>query len=138
MTFNIGDITPTSAVIELTWEKTRVAFGFSVDIDTKVMKNIETTMAADKRPYQQAASYYYDNNKDMKQALVWANKAVENNPKAYWSFLLKAKIEAKLNDKAASTASANKVITLAKEDGNDDYVKMAEKLIAENKEVKKK
>ena len=138
MTFNMDDITPTSAIIALDWEQTRVTFNVVVDIDTKVMKNIETTMAADKRPYFQAASYYFDNGKDMKQALVWANKAIENNPKAYWAMLLKAKIEAKLNNKLGSNSSAQKVITMAKEDKNDEYIKMAEKLIAENKEVKKK
>lgn len=138
MTFNICDITSTSATIELVWEQTRVSFGITVDIDTKVMKNIETTMAADKRPYFQAANYYYDNDKDMKQALTWVNKSVEVNPKAYWAMLLKAKIQVKLKDKVGANSSATKVIALAKEDKNDDYVKQAEKLIAELKEVKKK
>ncbi len=137
MTFNIADITPTSAIIELDWEQTRVTFNILVDIDTKVMKNIETTMATDKRPYFQAANYYYDNEKDLKQALIWVNKAVENNPKAYWAMLLKAKIQVKLKDKIGANSSATKVIAMAKEDKNDDYVKQAEKLIAELKEVKK-
>lgn len=138
MTFNIGDITSTSAVISLDWEQTRVSFTVNVEIDAKVMKNIETTLAADKRPYYQAASYYYENGKDLKQAQTWAAKAFENNPKAYWALLLKAKIEAKQNNKMSSNTDAQKVITMAKEDKNDDYVKQAEKLIAENKEVKKK
>ncbi len=138
MTFNISNITSTSANIELNWEQTNVSFAITVDIDTKVMKNIETTMAADKRPYFQAANYYYDSDRDLKQALIWINKSVEINPKAYWAMLLKAKIQAKLKDKVGSNASATKVIALAKEDKNDDYVKQAEKLIAENKEVKKK
>jgi len=136
MTFNIADITPTSAIIELDWEQTRVTFNVVVDIDTKVMKNIETTMAVDKRPYFQAASYYYDNGKDLKQALIWVNKAIEANPKAYWAMLLKAKIQIKLKDKFGSNSSATKVIAMAKEDKNDDYVKQAEKLIEENKKIK--
>ena len=72
----------------------------------------------------------------MKVALGWADKAIEANPKAYWAVLLKAKIQVKLKNVTGATASANKVITMAKEDKNDDYVKMAEKLIADTK-VKK-
>ena len=93
-------------------------------------------MATDKRPYFQAASYYYDNDKDMKQALAWVNKAIEQNQKAYWAILLKAKIQIELKDITGANASAQKVITLAKADGNDDYVKMAQTLIASTKKAK--
>ena len=47
--------------------------------------------------------------------------------------MLKAKIQAKLGEKKAAVETAQNVILLAKEAKNDDYVKMAEKLIAENK-----
>ena len=132
-TINIADVTPTNATIELIWENTRVAFSVTADIDSKIMKNIETSLAKDSRPYFQAAGYYYDNNKDLKTALEWANKATEMNPKAYYMFMLKAKIELKLKDNKAAIATAEKVITLAKEEKNDDYVKQAEKLITEAK-----
>ena len=136
LTFNITDLAPTSANIVLEWENTRVVFNLTVDIDAKVMKNIDATMATDKRPYYQSALYYYENNKDMKQALTWVNKAIEQNPKAYWVILLKAKIQIELKDVAGANTSAQKVITLAKEDGNDDYVKQAQTLIASTKKAK--
>ena len=136
LTFNITDVLPNSANIELVWDQTRVVFNLTVSIDDKVMKNIESTMATDKRPYFQAASYYYDNDKDMKQALAWVNKAIEQNQKAYWAILLKAKIQIELKDITGANASAQKVITLAKADGNDDYVKMAQTLIASTKKAK--
>ncbi len=132
-TINVADVSPANANIELVWENTRVAFSVTADIDSKIMKNIETALAKDSRPYFQAAGYYYDNNKDLKTALEWANKATEMNPKAYYMFMLKAKIEYKMKDNKAATATAEKVIALAKEDKNDDYVKQAEKLIAEAK-----
>jgi hypothetical protein len=133
-TINIADVTPTSATVELLWEKTRVAFAVSADIDSRIMKSIETSLApTDSRPFFPAANYYYENNKDLKQALEWANKAIEQNPKAFWAILLKAKIQLKLKDNAAAIATAEQVITVAKEANNDEYVKMAEKLIAEAK-----
>jgi hypothetical protein len=136
-TINFADITPTSIKIEMMWESTKVVLNVVADIDSKVMKNIETALSpADKRPYYSAASYYYDNNKDMKQALEWASKAAELNPKAYWVFYLKAKIQLKLKDAAGAIATAEQSIVLAKEDKDDAYVKNNEKLIAEAKKMK--
>ncbi|MBL7921791.1 MAG: DUF2911 domain-containing protein [Bacteroidia bacterium] len=134
-TFSIdfSDMTSTSTKIELVWEKTRVAINVVADIDAKIMKNIDNSLAADTRPYFQAASYYYETNKDLAKAFEWVNKAIENNPKGFWIVLLKAKIQAKQNDKKGAVATAEQVITLATEAKNDDYVAMAKKLIAENK-----
>lgn len=132
-TINVADITASSANIELLWANTRVAFGVVADIDSKIMKNIETTMAKDARPYYNAASYYFENNKDLTKAAEWVNKGIEQNPKAYWMVLLKAKIELKQNKKAEAIASAQKVKALATEDKNDDYVRMADKFIGEAK-----
>jgi hypothetical protein len=128
-TINFADITPTSTTLELIWEKTRVPVKITTSFDDKIMKNIETVMATDSRPYFQAANYYYENNKDLNQALIWVNKAIEQNPKAFYMVMLKAKIELKLNDKTSAIASAQKTIALAKDANNDDYVKMAQALI---------
>ena len=132
-TMNLADITATSANIELLWENTRVVINLTADIDAKVMKNIETTLGKDNRPYFQAASYYFDNNKDLKQASAWVDKALEQNPKAFYMMLLKAKIAYKQGDKVNGKASAEKTITMATEAKNDDYIAMAKKLMADNK-----
>jgi len=132
-TINFADVKSNSVVVELLWENTRVAFNVTEEIDTKIMKSIETALAVDSRPYIQAASYYYEADKDQKKALEWANKAIEQNPKAFWAVALKAKIQLKLNDKKGAIESANKVIELAKEAKNDDFVKIAEKIIADAK-----
>jgi tetratricopeptide (TPR) repeat protein len=132
-TINVADVTSSTANIELLWEQTRVAFNVTADIDAKIMKNIEASVVNDNKPYFQAASYYYESGKDLKLAGEWADKAIQQNPKAYWVVMLKAKIQAKAKDSKAAVTTAEQVIALAKEDKNDDYVKMAEKLIAENK-----
>lgn len=133
-TFNIqvADITMNSARVELNWENTRVSFKVDVDIDSKIMKSIETTVVNDNRPYYQAASYFYESGKDLVKAAEWADKAIAQNPKAYWIVLLKAKILAKQKDIKGSNAAADQVIALATEDKNDDYIKMANKLKTEN------
>jgi tetratricopeptide (TPR) repeat protein len=132
-TVNVANIQASSCAIEFTWEKTKISFNVVAEIDQAIMGSIDKAMNVDSKPYYQAASYYYENNKDMAKALEWITKAVDQNPKAYWVALLKAKIELKSGDKKAATTSAQKVIELAKEAKNDDYVKMAEKLISEAK-----
>lgn len=132
-TIDVADVASNSASIALVWEKTRVAFNVTADIDSKIMKSIENNVVNDNRPYFQAANYYYENNKDLAKASEWADKAIEANPKAFWIVLLKAKIQTKQNDKKGAIATAEKVIALATEAKNDDYVAMAKKLIAENK-----
>jgi hypothetical protein len=132
-TINLNDITPTSTTLELIWDKTKVPVKITTEIDAKVMKSIESSVITDSRPYYQAASYYLDNNKDLNQALVWVNKALEQNPKAFYMMMTKAKIELKLQNKTAAIASAEKTILLAKEAQNEDFVKMAQDLIVEAK-----
>lgn len=134
-TFTIGfaDVKSNSTNIELTWEQTRISFPITIDIDDKIMKNIETSISKDNRPYFQAATYYYDTNRDLNKALEWVNKAAELNAKAYWIVHLQAKIYLKLNNKTAAIASAEKSMALAKEDMDDHYISLNEKLIAEAK-----
>ncbi|WP_338877064.1 DUF2911 domain-containing protein [Spirosoma sp. SC4-14] len=132
-TINIADILPGSATLEIMWDKTRIAVPLTVNIDPIISQNIKASMASDKPAYFEAASYYYDTNRDLPQALSWASKAVEQNPNAFWIMLLKARIELKLKDKQSAIASAQKTVELATTAKNADYVKMANDLIASAK-----
>ncbi len=129
-TINFANITSSSCNVEMMWENSYVSFPITAGTDAKVMKQIDNIMNKDNKPYYNAAFYYYDNGKDLNQALVWVNKAVENNKEAYWMFLLKARIHQKLGDKAASRAAATTCKDLAAKDKNEDYIKMANELIA--------
>ncbi|MDR6564274.1 MULTISPECIES: DUF2911 domain-containing protein [unclassified Arcicella] len=132
-TIEIANLTASSADIEISWEKTAIAIPVTADIDGKITKAIETALAVDSRPYFQAASYYFETGKDLNKALAWADKAVEQTPKAFWIMHLKAKIQAKLGNKAVAIETAKKSIELAKEANNMDYVALNEKLIASMK-----
>lgn len=132
-TINLAEIMPSSAVLEIMWDKTRVPVTITADIDPMIVKNIEASMASEKPAYFEAASYYYDTNRDLKQALSWVTKATEQNPKAFWMMLLKSRIELKMNEKASAIASAQKTVELATAAQNADYVKMANDLIASAK-----
>ena len=125
----IGDVSASTANIQIMWANTAVTIPVEADIDSKIMKQIDGAMNVDNRPYFAAASYYFDAGKDMNTALGWVNKAIEAQPKAYWIVHLKAKIQAKMGDKVNAKATALKGIELAKEGKNDDYVALNEKLI---------
>lgn len=135
-TINVTDLTSKSANIEFSWEHTRVTFAVVSDYDSMMMKNIEAALAKDTRPYYAAASYYYENDKDMAKALEWINKAIETNQKAFWMYNLKSKIEFKMKDYTSAVASAEKVVELAKEAKNEDYIKMGQEMIEKAKKAK--
>lgn len=126
---NMCDITNNTANIELVWEKTKVNIKVVTDIDTKIMAAIQANVITDNRPYYQAARYYYDSGKDLVLAEQWIDKGIASNPKAYWMVLQKAKIQMKAGNKKGAAVSAEQVIALAKEDKNDDYVKMGQEAL---------
>ncbi len=131
LTFNIGDISDDSksAKVQMAWENTSVKFNVTVDYDAKVMKSIEAATKVNPNNYFQAAVYYLETGKDLKQAKAWIDKAAEANPTAFWVLHQKAKIEKGLGDKAAATASANASLKAAKDANNRDYQVMNEELI---------
>jgi hypothetical protein len=129
-TINFAAITGSSCNVELMWENAYVQFAITAGTDAKVMAQIDNLMNKDNKPYFNAASYYYDNGKDLNQALGWVNKALETNKEAFWMYLLKARIHKKQGDKVASKAAAATCKDLAAKAKNDDYVKMATDLLA--------
>lgn len=128
-TMQFENIKPASADLKLMWEKTAVAVPITTDIDSKIMAQIDNLMNKDNRPYFNAAMYYMESGKDLNQALTWFNKALEQNPDAYWIYHQKANALAKLGKKEEAKQAANRSIELAKAQKNDDYVKLNEKLL---------
>lgn len=130
-TINFSDLTLTSANIEITWETTKVSFKIESDPDAKVMKNIDQSLQVNPVNYYQAARYYMDTNRDLKQALVWIDQAISGGYNKYWVLRQKSLIQAGLGDYKGAIATANESKTMAQKDGNDDYVKMNEASIKE-------
>ncbi|HLT41714.1 MAG TPA: DUF2911 domain-containing protein, partial [Sphingobacteriaceae bacterium] len=130
-TINITDIAADnkSANIELAWENTSVKFNVGVDFEEKVMKSIEENTKVAPYNYFQAAVYYLENGKDLKQALEWVNKAAEGMDSPFWVLHQKAKIQKGLGDKAGAKATATASLEAAKKANNRDYQIMNEDLI---------
>jgi hypothetical protein len=85
------------------------------------MANIDQVMNKDQKPYFFAAQYYYENNKDLKQALDWINIAEKADPKSAFYKVWKARIQLKMGDKAGALKTAQEGVALAKADNDQEY-----------------
>ena len=136
-TFTIGfaDITPATANVTMEWANTGAKFKVVTDVDSKVMAQIDEKITKNANPsagdLAAAAVYYADNNKDMKQAVAWMEKANATDAK-FWNLHSEAKMRLKMKDYtgAMKAAEASKKGALASTPPNGDYVKMNEELMA--------
>ncbi len=130
-TIGINDIRDESATLNLVWEKTRVPVKIEVDLKSTLVPQIEAVMASPepRKPYFQAAMFYYDHNIDLQKARAWADAAVAER-EAFFTVHLKAKILAKLGDKKGAIEAANRSIELAKQANDSAYIKLNNDLIA--------
>jgi hypothetical protein len=132
-TIEMANVYETSSMLVIKWENTAVALNITADIDSRVMTSIDEAMKGEKKPYVQAAQYYYVNNKDIDKALEWINAAEAENQKAPWIRYWKARIQLKAGDKKGAAATAEAGIKLAEEAKNEEYVRLNGAVLAEAK-----
>lgn len=130
-TILITDITFTTCKIEIIWERTRIVLPVTAKNTERIETNIETVLNTPPTvPYFQAANYYYETGKKLDIAKTYVDKAVEKEPKAYYMWYLKARIEKKLGNKEDAIAAAKKSMDLAKGTPNEnEYARNNQKII---------
>jgi hypothetical protein len=133
-TMSIDNITSRSAEISMAWENSKVVMKVVADNDKRITDYLENAIENPKRPYQQAANYYLETGKNLDKAAMYADKAIQENPQAFWLYWLKARILQKQNKKAEAIAAANKAAEMAAPTPYAaEYKRNAEKLAAEMK-----
>ena len=131
-TLSFNNLRNNSGDLELTWEYTKVIIPFSVDTDGKVMATIKTTMDGPSAgDFYASARYYYEEKKDMAQALLWVDKSLERGGDKFYILRLKANILGELGRYKEAILVAEKSTELAQKEGNADYPRMNEKSISE-------
>lgn len=131
LTLGFTDLKNDEAYVELLWDNTQVKFKVVSEVDKKVMADIDAKMkGVSAATYYQSAQYYFENNKDLGQALIWVNKAIESGEK-FWIVKLKSLILAKQGNYAEAIKAAERSKALALEAKNNDYVRMNDKNIEE-------
>lgn len=130
-TIEFNSIRDESAMLNLVWDQTVVPIKLEVELTSKLMPQIEAVMASDesKKPYYQAAMFYYEHGQDLTKASKWVDAAIAER-EAHYIVYLKAKILAKLGDKAGAIAAAKRSTELAIKAKDTGYVKMNEDLIS--------
>jgi hypothetical protein len=131
-TIDVNNMRNTGATIDLLWENTAVSLPLEVMVDERVMADIKRVMAGPTaNDYAAAAGYMHDSGKDLNKALEYIQKATNVESPRYWQVRREALILADLGRKKEAVAAAKKSLSLAKEAGNMDYVRMNEKSIKE-------
>lgn len=132
-TISINNLDNNFAHLELSWEKTLVAFKFGVSTQKTTIANIEKALAGPTAgDYFSAAQFYFQSNGDLNKALGYVNKALDLNvEKPFWYNRLKSLIQAKLGDKKGAIETAKLSLAAAEMAKNNDYIKMNRDSIAE-------
>jgi hypothetical protein len=121
----------------LLWERTFVPVEIKVNTDKTVEASMTIVMGGPTAgDYFSAASYYYNEKKDLNKALEWINTSIAKGNEKYWVLRTKSLIQAELGDKKGAIETATKSLELAKKDDDAAYVRMNEASIAEWKKSK--
>ena len=131
-TIEVQDLVRNGANIYLNWANTSVHFPVVSKADERITAEIMERINVKKEDkpglYYQAALYYQD--KDTKQAVAWAAKAVALKP-AFNYLHLQAKLLARSGDYKGAIAAASQSAAVAQQEKFADYVTLNNRLIAE-------
>ena len=130
-TIEVNDLSKDEAGLFLLWENTQVKLTIKMNVDEKVMAEIDDRINVKKedRPslFYQSSSYYFNNNKDLKQAYAWVQIANSKAQDAAY-LQLQAKIEAAMNDYATALNTLKASTDLAITKKLDQLIVANEKL----------
>lgn len=133
LTFTIDNVNKDAAEISLRWDKSVVTFHVEAPALEQSLANIDKTLAekdASPSAYASSAAFCIERNVRLKEALEWAKKSVDTDPKFYTVRTLSLAYAANgLKKEAIETAKRS--LEMSKEAGNDAYIKMNQEKIAE-------
>jgi hypothetical protein len=133
-TIDVNELRPESATLNLIWEKTRVPVKLEFATVKDVVAQIDAAMAsgAELKPgvYFAAAQFYYENGLDLNKAKPWIEQATKGDKPPFYMLYWKAKILAKMGDKAGATAAAQASIAGADGPAKAEYVRLNEAVLA--------
>ena len=133
-TINIANMTFNSCNIELMWEKTKISIPVKANNEARLNAAIDKAINKPNIPYFQAANYYYETEQDLNKAMEYVNKALAQNPNAFYMYSLKARIAQKQGNKEEAVEAAKQSMELAKGTAFEkEYVRSMSKIVKNNK-----
>lgn len=120
LTFEFGQITPTSATAALVWEKKEFPFTISFDVTDIVLSEFREKskgqLGFSRQNWEQAARFSANNYGDLEEALGWVDGAISGNfysQKTFNNLALKAQILRKMGNTEEYAALMNEAAQMA-------------------------
>lgn len=121
---------PTSAVLAIEWEKVRVPVTISVDVDTKIRKQLAAADAASWQAPMMAARYWFDQKTNREEAWKLLEKSIATN-RNYVNVSRRARVLADEGKLAEAVKAGEEALALAKADPAKPNTAAFEKTVAE-------
>jgi tetratricopeptide (TPR) repeat protein len=116
LAYEVDDVTPTSAVIALRWEKLAVPFKVEVDTHGIVAQNLHAQLRGLSQytwdGWDDAATYFMTNKYNLDEALKYEDRSIGVEER-YDNLMTKARILDAMNKKDEATAARNKALGMA-------------------------
>lgn len=116
LAYEVDDVTPTSAVFTLRWEKLAVPFKVDVDTHEVVAQNLHTQLRGLSQytweGWDDAANYFLANKYNLEEALKYEDRSIGVEER-YDNLMTKSRILDALNRKEEATAARNKALGMA-------------------------
>ena len=129
-TIQFTDLTASTVNLQLAWEHTLIKIPIEVEVDQKIIRQmaefLKTPDNLPHRTYFEAAQYYLNNGKDLKEALDFIDVGLEKSPKNFRYGLLKAKIQSKAGNGKAALTTINEAYQWAVDAENANYIEQTD------------
>ena len=124
LTIQFSDVYTDHCVLQILWEHTRLDLQLTTNVNERIAANILAAMQGEKKPYYMSAVWYYNHNRDPKQALAWMQEADKEQPGAFNVKYWLARMLLKTGDKKAAVLAAREGLALASTAHNAEYIRM--------------
>ncbi|MEL7159578.1 MAG: DUF6503 family protein [Bacteroidota bacterium] len=126
------NVTPQAVDLTLEWEWYRITLPIALSTDAQVADraSIELNPAGDPNEYYLAARYYLDNG-DLQKAKAWIDRWDAQAPEQFGRMRYQAIIEHRLGNAAKAHRLMERSLELAREKGNEHYVRMNQESLRE-------
>lgn len=132
MELRMIDINDDQLDLALEWDYTRVRL--PIQLNTGITAEEKITEVLSDHPtgndYYQAARYYLENGKDLKQAYQWIKKRIAMDGEQFGILRYQGIIEDQLGYKAAARKTIERSLELAQKAGNEHYVRMNQQTLS--------
>ncbi len=137
LSYEFSDPKENSTTVALEWERWRIPFKVSVDLQKTVLASMRKELQGDKGFYADnwtaAAQYCLQNNTNFEEALTWADNSVNFGAATFTNLSVKSQILEKLG----KTAEAEKTMTAALDKASmSELHQYGRQLIGEKKPAK--